>query len=150
MLGAPFDATTSRRNGTTGDDAESGRTQTNSDGNHRRGAPGARCGHTLTALRWNQRTKIVAFGGATELEGGHGDGGGGANNASPNATSSGGAWVKLSGATNELHVLDPQIGEWSALMCGGDVPSPRAAHGAATVGGMLVVHGGIGPDGLAD
>ena len=153
MLGAPFDATTSRQQG------GGGANQTNTagaDGNqHRnsRGAPGARCGHTLTALRWNQKTKIVAFGGATELEGGRGDGGGANENggaASPNATSSGGAWVKLSGATNELHVLDPQIGEWSALRCGGDVPSPRAAHGAATVGGMLVAHGGIGPDGLAD
>lgn len=150
MLAAPFDA--SRGN------ARETRANGGAKDGHARApfaldgpAPGARCGHTMTALRWNQKTKIVTFGGATELEGGVGGASGGAGGMSPNPTGrDAGAWVKLSGATNELHVLDPYDGEWGRLTCGGDVPTPRAAHGAATVGGMLVVQGGIGPDGLAD
>ena len=157
MLAAPFEAVVRAAGG--GGEGGDGGGATSASRSSCAATPGARCGHTMTALRWNQKTKIVVFGGATELEGGSGGAdGGGAGGArgdgamSPNVVSSanGAAWVKLSGATNALHVLDPCEGTWSALVCGGDVPSPRAAHGAATVGGMLVVHGGIGPDGLAD
>ncbi|CEF99328.1 Serine/threonine-specific protein phosphatase/bis(5-nucleosyl)-tetraphosphatase [Ostreococcus tauri] len=156
MLGATF-ARDGRARGF--DDATNARFTTNQrhDGDRAKttrddASPGARCGHTLTALRWNQRTKIVCFGGATELEGasasalGDGRGGSPLHGGGRDGTN----WVKLSGATSDLRVFDPQGGEWDELKCGGDVPSARAAHGAATVGGMLVVHGGIGPDGLAD
>ncbi|OUS43386.1 hypothetical protein BE221DRAFT_194816 [Ostreococcus tauri] len=156
MLGATF-ARDGRARGF--DDATNARFTTNQrhDGDRAKttrddASPGARCGHTLTALRWNQRTKIVCFGGATELEGasasalGDGRGGSPLHGGGRDGTN----WVKLSGATSDLRVFDPQGGEWNELKCGGDVPSARAAHGAATVGGMLVVHGGIGPDGLAD
>ena len=62
MLAAPFDATRSRAGfadatnnaSTFANDSKTFATSS---------APGARCGHTMTALRWNQKTKIVTFGG---------------------------------------------------------------------------------------
>ena len=114
MLAAPFDATRSRAGfadatnnaSTFANDSKTFATSS---------APGARCGHTMTALRWNQKTKIVTFGGATELEGGSGANASANVGLSPQAGRDAGAWVKLSGATNELHVLDPFNGEWGKL-----------------------------------
>ncbi len=119
--------------------------------------PGPRCGHTLTALQWDGVHRLVAFGGATALEN--------ASNSSSNATttttdknanattntnnSSSSSGVRLAGATNDVHVFDVKSGTWQKLRPSGDPPSPRAAHASANVGGMLVVHGGIGPSGLS-
>ena len=115
--------------------------------------PGPRCGHTLTALQWDGVHRLVAFGGATALENAHSnattttDKNANANaNANSSSSSSG---VRLAGATNDVHVFDVKSGTWQKLRPSGDPPSPRAAHASANVGGMLVVHGGIGPSGLS-
>ena len=117
--------------------------------------PGPRCGHTLTALQWDGVHRLVAFGGATALENAHSnattttDKNANANanaNANNSSSSSG---VRLAGATNDVHVFDVKSGTWQKLRPSGDPPSPRAAHASANVGGMLVVHGGIGPSGLS-
>lgn len=51
---------------------------------------------------------------------------------------------------NELYVLDLFNGEWGKLECGGDVLSLWVVYGVVMVGGMFVVFGGIGLDGLVD
>lgn len=48
-----------------------------------------------------------------------------------------------------VHAFEVASGAWSKLECTGDKPTPRAAHAAVAVGKMMVVFGGIGPDGLA-
>lgn len=46
-------------------------------------------------------------------------------------------------------MLDVRSGVWERVEAEGEPPSPRAAHAATAVGEMLVIHGGIGPSGLA-
>ena len=69
------------------------------------------------------------------------------SNTTNHGTSSSG--VRLARATNDVHVFDVKSGTWQKLYPSGDPPSARAAHASANVGGMLVVHGGIGPSGLS-
>ena len=124
--------------------------------------PGPRCGHTLTALQWDGVHRLVAFGGATALENSSAstttgtttdkidsdvNTNGVKSTTTKNGTSSSG--VRLAGATNDVHVFDVKSGTWQKLYPSGDPPSARAAHASANVGGMLVVHGGIGPSGLS-
>ena len=120
--------------------------------------PGPRCGHTLTALQWDGVHRLVAFGGATALENSSAstttgtttdkiDSDNPANTTTTKNGTSGG--VRLAGATNDVHVFDVKSGTWQKLYPSGDPPSARAAHASANVGGMLVVHGGIGPSGLS-
>ena len=119
--------------------------------------PGPRCGHTLTALQWDGVHRLVAFGGATALENSASSGttdkidsdvNNGVKSNTTNGTSSS-SGVRLAGATNDVHVFDVKSGTWQKLYPSGDPPSARAAHASANVGGMLVVHGGIGPSGLS-
>jgi len=44
----------------------------------------------------------------------------------------------------------PARREWNKVVPEGHPPSARAAHAAAAVGNMVVIQGGIGPQGLAD
>ena len=114
--------------------------------------PGPRCGHTLTALQWDGVHRLVAFGGATALENAATTTdkiNNNNNNNNNNNGGNGGGGVRLAGATNDVHVFDVKSGTWQKLYPSGDPPSPRAAHASANVGGMLVVHGGIGPSGLS-
>ena len=119
--------------------------------------PGPRCGHTLTALQWDGVHRLVAFGGATALENSSSSGTGTTdkidsdvtNGVKSSTSSSSSSGVRLAGATNDVHVFDVKSGTWQKLYPSGDPPSARAAHASANVGGMLVVHGGIGPSGLS-
>jgi len=84
-------------------------------------------------------------GGATALEGvARGDG---TPPASPGTAP--GSGIRLAGATSDVHIFDVRSGRWARAAPLGEHPSPRAAHAAAAVGSMVVVHGGIGPAGLA-
>jgi len=99
--------------------------------------PGPRCGHTLTALPVSEHdpvSEVIAFGGATELE-----------NPSGKAGS-----VRLTGACASAHRLRVRTGQWELVETDNAPPEPRAAHAAAGVGEMLVVHGGIAQNGFAD
>ncbi|KAI3797869.1 hypothetical protein L1987_33133 [Smallanthus sonchifolius] len=111
--------------------------------------PGPRCGHTLTAVAavGEEGTptyigpRIILFGGATALEG---------NSANAQApTSAGGAGIRLSGATADVHCYDVLTNKWSRITPFGEPPTPRAAHVATAVGTMVVIQGGIGPAGLS-
>eukprot|EP00884_Botryococcus_braunii_P021763 jgi/Botrbrau1/8270/Bobra.0001s0021.1 len=113
-------------------------------------APGPRCGHTLTAIGTDDTvsaSNLILFGGATALEGAQQRGDAGVLTPSPSSTFSQG--IRLAGATNDVHILDVRSGSWHKIAPLGEPPSPRAAHAAAAVGTMVVVHGGIGPAGLA-
>ncbi|GBG87231.1 hypothetical protein CBR_g45290 [Chara braunii] len=111
--------------------------------------PGARCGHTLTALAAVGEPdspsyvgpRLILFGGATALEGSSGP-------ATPGG-GTGGAGIRLAGATADVHCFDVRTNTWSRLQPTGESPSPRAAHAATAVGTMVVIQGGIGPAGLA-
>ncbi|KAG8370680.1 hypothetical protein BUALT_Bualt13G0008500 [Buddleja alternifolia] len=96
-------------------------------------APGPRCAHTLTAVAATKThgPRLILFGGATAIEGG----------------SSGAPGIRLAGVTNCVHSYDVLTRKWTRLRPAGDPPSPRAAHGAAAVGTMVVFQGGIGPAG---
>ena len=114
--------------------------------------PGPRCGHTLTALQWDGVHRLVVFGGATALESASTNDANASTNNKQNSSSSSSPpqqGVRLAGATNDVHILDVRTGTWQKLKPSGDPPTARAAHAAANVGGMLVVHGGIGPTGLS-
>ena len=141
---------------------EKGATSSGSAGNR----PGMRCGHSLTAMRGRfvdeagrvvereGAAMLVLFGGATSLEG-SGSGANGAAGAGPGGESArlggggAGANVRLAGATNDVHVFDVATGVWRLIEPEGETPASRAAHAAAVVGNMLVIVGGIGPNGLA-
>ncbi|XP_076944051.1 serine/threonine-protein phosphatase BSL3-like [Bidens hawaiensis] len=111
--------------------------------------PGPRCGHTLTAVSavgeegsaGYMGPRLILFGGATALEGNS------ANAAAP--TSPGGAGIRLSGATADVHCYDVLTNKWSRITPFGEPPTPRAAHVATAVGTMVVIQGGIGPAGLS-
>jgi len=109
-------------------------------------APGKRCGHSLTAVDGQRpgEQNLILFGGATALE---------SNSLGTPAAAGPNAGIRLSGATNSVHVFESKTGQWSELqtVCSreGDKPTPRAAHAAVAYGNMLVVQGGIGPCGLA-
>ncbi|KAF5775252.1 putative protein-serine/threonine phosphatase [Helianthus annuus] len=111
--------------------------------------PGPRCGHTLTAVAavGEEGTanymgpRLILFGGATALEGNS------ANAGTP--TSPGGAGIRLSGATADVHCYDVLTNKWSRITPFGEPPTPRAAHVATAVGTMVVIQGGIGPAGLS-
>ncbi|CAI0541608.1 unnamed protein product [Linum tenue] len=111
--------------------------------------PGPRCGHTLTAVAavGEEGTpgyvgpRLILFGGATGLEG---------NSATTGTPSSaGGAGIRLSGATADIHCYDVLSNKWSRIAPIGEPPTPRAAHVATAVGTMVVIQGGIGPAGLS-
>ncbi|CAL1390516.1 unnamed protein product [Linum trigynum] len=111
--------------------------------------PGPRCGHTLTAVAavGEEGTpgyigpRLILFGGATGLEG---------NSATTGTPSSaGGAGIRLSGATADVHCYDVLSNKWSRITPIGEPPTPRAAHVATAVGTMVVIQGGIGPAGLS-
>ncbi|KAK4741575.1 hypothetical protein SAY87_025163 [Trapa incisa] len=97
-------------------------------------APGPRCGHTLTAVAAtkNHGPRLILFGGATAIEGGHGSSAPG---------------IRLAGVTNSVHSYDILTRKWTRIKPVGEPPSPRAAHTAAAVGTMVVFQGGIGPAG---
>ncbi|KAF2298606.1 hypothetical protein GH714_024301 [Hevea brasiliensis] len=97
-------------------------------------APGPRCGHTLTAVAATstQGPRLILFGGATAIEGGG---------------SSSAPGIRLAGVTNSVHSYDVLTRKWTRIRPAGEPPSPRAAHGAAAVGTMVVFQGGIGPAG---
>ncbi|CAN1171145.1 Serine/threonine-protein phosphatase BSL2 [Linum perenne] len=109
---------------------------------------GPRCGHTLTAVAavGEEGTpgyigpRLILFGGATGLEGNSGAG---------TPSSAGGAGIRLSGATADVHCYDVLTNKWSRLTPIGEPPTPRAAHVATAVGTMVVIQGGIGPAGLS-
>ncbi|KAI3775967.1 hypothetical protein L1987_45727 [Smallanthus sonchifolius] len=61
----------------------------------------------------------------------------------------GGAGIRLSGATADVHCYDVLTNKWSRITPFGEPPTPRAAHVATAVGTMVVVQGGIGPAGLS-
>lgn len=82
-------------------------------------APGARCGHSLTACLSEGDKKLILFGGATALE---------------NSASGAAAGIRLAGATSDVHRFDLRTGSWTKLTPEGEAPSPRAAHAAAAVG----------------
>jgi len=82
-------------------------------------APGARCGHSLTACLSEGDKKLILFGGATALE---------------NSASGAAAGIRLAGATSDVHRFDLRTGSWTKLAPEGEAPSPRAAHAAAAVG----------------
>ncbi|XP_071705693.1 serine/threonine-protein phosphatase BSL3-like [Rutidosis leptorrhynchoides] len=111
--------------------------------------PGPRCGHTLTAVAavGEEGTasyigpRLILFGGATALEGNS------ANAGTP--SSAGGAGIRLSGATADVHCYDVLTNKWSRITPFGEPPTPRAAHVATAVGTMVVIQGGIGPAGLS-
>nr|XP_043627471.1 serine/threonine-protein phosphatase BSL3 [Erigeron canadensis] len=111
--------------------------------------PGPRCGHTLTAVAAvgeegsanYMGPRLILFGGATALEGNS------ANAGTP--TSAGGAGIRLSGATADVHCYDVLTNKWSRITPFGEPPTPRAAHVATAVGTMVVIQGGIGPAGLS-
>ncbi|KAH7282446.1 hypothetical protein KP509_35G030800 [Ceratopteris richardii] len=111
--------------------------------------PGPRCGHTLTAIAaiGEEGTpgyigpRLILFGGATALEGSP------ATTGLPTPNSSAG--VRLAGATADIHCYDVNSNRWSRLNPIGEPPSPRAAHAATAVGTMVVIQGGIGPNGLS-
>ncbi|KAI7741898.1 hypothetical protein M8C21_008880 [Ambrosia artemisiifolia] len=111
--------------------------------------PGPRCGHTLTAVAavgeegtaGYMGPRLILFGGATALEGNS------ANAGTP--TSPGGAGIRLSGATADVHCYDVVTNKWSRITPFGEPPTPRAAHVATAVGTMVVIQGGIGPAGLS-
>ncbi|KAL8196079.1 hypothetical protein R6Q57_025079 [Mikania cordata] len=111
--------------------------------------PGPRCGHTLTAVAAvgeegspnYMGPRLILFGGATALEGNS------ANTGTP--TSAGGAGIRLSGATADVHCYDVLTNKWSRITPFGEPPTPRAAHVATAVGTMVVIQGGIGPAGLS-
>ncbi|URD86555.1 Nuclear transcription factor Y subunit [Musa troglodytarum] len=108
---------------------------------------GCRCGHTLTAVAavGEEGTpgyigpRLILFGGATALEG---------NSAAP-ASPTGGAGIRLAGATADVHCYDVLSNKWTRVTPLGEPPSPRAAHVATAVGTMVVIQGGIGPAGLS-
>ncbi|CAN0918091.1 Serine/threonine-protein phosphatase BSL2 [Linum grandiflorum] len=110
--------------------------------------PGSRCGHTLTAVAavGEEGTpayigpRLILFGGATGLEG---------NSGTSTPTSAGGAGIRLSGATADVHCYDVLTNKWSRISPIGEPPTPRAAHVATAVGTMVVIQGGIGPAGLS-
>ncbi|GAB4841206.1 Serine/threonine-protein phosphatase bsl1 [Ancistrocladus abbreviatus] len=97
-------------------------------------APGARCGHTLTAVAPTKAhgPRLILFGGATAIEGG-------ASSSAPG--------IRLAGVTNSVHSYDVLTRKWTRIRPAGDPPSPRAAHAAGAVGTMVVFQGGIGPAG---
>eukprot|EP01018_Ginkgo_biloba_P039752 Gb_36990 [translate_table: standard] len=103
-------------------------------------APGARCGHTLTAVAAVGQPedsdyigpRLILFGGATAIEDGSSALGGG---------------IRLAGVTNAVHCYDVLSRKWKRFHPGGEPPSPRAAHTATAVGTMVVIQGGIGPAG---
>ncbi|KAL2900532.1 Serine/threonine-protein phosphatase BSL1 [Bienertia sinuspersici] len=97
-------------------------------------SPGARCGHTLTAIAASKShgPRLILFGGATAIESG-------ASSSTPG--------IRLAGVTNSVHSYDVLTKRWSRIRPAGDPPSPRAAHAAAAVGTMVVFQGGIGPAG---
>nr|GEW76990.1 serine/threonine-protein phosphatase BSL3 [Tanacetum cinerariifolium] len=111
--------------------------------------PGPRCGHTLTSVAAvgeegsasYMGPRLILFGGATALEGNS------ANAGTP--TSAGGAGIRLSGATADVHCYDVLTNKWSRITPFGEPPTPRAAHVATAVGTMVVIQGGIGPAGLS-
>ncbi|KAL8240184.1 hypothetical protein R6Q59_013539 [Mikania micrantha] len=111
--------------------------------------PGPRCGHTLTAVAavGEEGTpnyigpRLILFGGATALEGNSSNAG--------TPTSAGGAGIRLSGATADVHCYDVLTNKWSRITPFGEPPTPRAAHVATAVGTMVVIQGGIGPAGLS-
>nr|XP_043631472.1 serine/threonine-protein phosphatase BSL3-like isoform X2 [Erigeron canadensis] len=113
--------------------------------------PGPRCGHTLTAVAavGEEGTpsyigpRLILFGGATALEGNS------ANAGTGTPTSAGGAGIRLSGATADVHCYDVLTNKWSRITPFGEPPTPRAAHVATAVGTMVVIQGGIGPAGLS-
>ena len=109
------------------------------------GAPGRDSTACTYTVCHDQTLKLSLFhtGGATALEG--------IQDAPPVASpgpapSSG---IRLAGATSDVHIFDVRAGKWHKAAPAGEHPSPRAAHAAAAVGSMVVVHGGIGPAGLA-
>ncbi|XP_076899150.1 serine/threonine-protein phosphatase BSL3 [Bidens hawaiensis] len=85
--------------------------------------------------------RLILFGGATALEGNS------ANAGTP--MSAGGAGIRLSGATADVHCYDVLTNKWSRITPFGEPPTPRAAHVATAVGTMVVIQGGIGPAGLS-
>ncbi|CAN1251821.1 Serine/threonine-protein phosphatase BSL2 [Linum perenne] len=103
---------------------------------------GPRCGHTLTAVAavGEEGTpgyigpRLILFGGATGLEGNSGAG---------TPSSAGGAGIRLSGATADVHCYDVLTNKWSRLTPIGEPPTPRAAHVATAVGTMVVIQGSI-------
>lgn len=46
--------------------------------------------------------------------------------------------VGLAGVTSSVHCYDVLTRKWTRLQPAGEPPSPRAAHGAAAVGTMVV------------
>ncbi|XP_074557163.1 serine/threonine-protein phosphatase BSL3-like isoform X2 [Curcuma longa] len=109
--------------------------------------PTSRCGHTLTAVAGvgEEGTpgyigpRLILFGGATALEG---------NSAAPPSPAAN-AGIRLAGATADVHCYDVTTNKWTRLTPLGEPPSPRAAHVATAVGTMVVIQGGIGPNGLS-
>ncbi|XP_074566428.1 serine/threonine-protein phosphatase BSL2 homolog isoform X2 [Curcuma longa] len=109
--------------------------------------PTSRCGHTLTAIAavgeegtpGHIGPRLILFGGATALEG---------NSAAPPSPAAS-AGIRLAGATADVHCYDVLTNKWTRLTPLGEPPSPRAAHVAAAVGTMVVIQGGIGPNGLS-
>ena len=110
--------------------------------------PGPRCAHTFSMV---SSTHGLLIGGATRLEhGGRGrkDGGKGRGE-SPAGTSGGSSGPRLDGFSADVHQLDLLGMRWRKLTPVGDVPSARAAHVVVCAGHMAVLHGGVGPQGLA-
>ncbi|KAG6478437.1 hypothetical protein ZIOFF_061879 [Zingiber officinale] len=109
--------------------------------------PTSRCGHTFTAIAavgeegtpGHIGPRLILFGGATALEG---------NSAAPPSPAAS-AGIRLAGATADVHCYDVLTNKWTRLTPLGEPPSPRAAHVAAAVGTMVVIQGGIGPNGLS-
>ncbi|KAG6517035.1 hypothetical protein ZIOFF_020412 [Zingiber officinale] len=109
--------------------------------------PTSRCGHTLTAVAGvgEEGTpgyigpRLILFGGATALEG---------NSTAPPSPAAN-AGIRLAGATADVHCYDVITNKWTRLTPLGEPPSPRAAHVATSVGTMVVIQGGIGPNGLS-
>ncbi|KAI6669745.1 hypothetical protein NL676_004630 [Syzygium grande] len=113
--------------------------------------PGPRCGHTLTAVASVGEEgslgyvgpRLIMFGGATSLEGNP------AASGPPSSPGGGGAGIRLAGAAADVHCYDILTNKWSKITPLGEPPTPRAAHVATAVGTMVVIQGGIGPDGLS-
>ena len=113
--------------------------------------PGPRCAHTFSMV---SSTHGVLIGGATRLErGGRRGSGGGKRGESPSgggaAGTSGSSGPRLDGFSADVYQLDLLGMRWRKLTPVGDVPSARAAHVVVCAGHMAVLHGGVGPQGLA-
>jgi hypothetical protein len=89
---------------------------------------------------------LLPAGGATALEG---QAKGAASVDAPPSPGPAPGGIRLAGATSDVHLMTVRTGAWARVAPAGEPPSPRAAHAAAAVGNMVVVHGGIGPAGLA-